>query len=899
MKTQHTIFLKVNGQKHRIRIDPETPLLYVLRNDLGLKAAKFACGLEQCGACTILIDGRAVPSCRMTARSAQGHEITTLEGLGTPENLHPLQKAFMEEHAVQCGFCTSGMILTAKALLDRNPRPSDAEIKAAVATNLCRCGVYDRIRRAVRRAAGQPLPSPAFRTGMDRLKESPTTSQEPVATDGLAGSLMHTPDLDDWVRINSDGTVTLFTGKAELGQDIKTAIAMIGAEELDLSLDRIRIITADTEVSPNEGVTASSLSMETSGNAVRHAAAEARQILLNMAGQELNVPPDHLVVQDGTIKDPSSGKSTSYWNLMGGKPFQTKVMGEGWIKSPETYRLWGRSLPRLDLLDKVTGRFRFIQDLELPHLVHGRVIRPPDYQARLVSVDEETVRALPGVLKVVRDGSFLAVIAEREEEAVRAATDLNRSAVWETDSFLPGNENLFDYMLEQPDQAFLVKDGTPVDDPIPPIETPAEAVHTLQAAFFRPYHMHAALGPSAAVAQYIAGKLTVWSHTQGVYPLRSALAQVLEMGKKDIHVIHLDGPGCYGHNGADDAALDASLLARAFPGRPVSLKWTRQEENTWEPLGAASIVKMQASIDKDHKIIDWNHDVYGYTHMGRSRPSADSSGLLAAWHLARPFGQPRPFPVKAYHVGIHRNADPLYTFPRRRIVKHFLPDSPLRVSSLRGLGSYANIFAIESFMDELAFAGGCDPLEFRLAHLQDERARAVLSAVAEKGDWPELKKNLEKDQGCGLAFSRYKNKQCYTAVLVILRVMRGSGQIILERTFLAADVGQIVHAEAVSSQIEGAFVQSASWTLKEQVAFDQQGITSLDWHSYPILRFPEAPVIETLLLDQPGHPFLGVGEGAMGPAPAAIANALFQAAGVRLRRIPFTPHRVREALQKI
>ena len=532
-------------------------------------------------------------------------------------------------------------------------------------------------------------------------------------------------------------------------------------------------------------------------------------------------------------------------------------------------------------------------------MVHGRVVRPPNYAARLVSVDEEAVDQMPGVLKVVRDGSFLAVIAEREEQAVQAMESLRKTAVWKSEETLPTHETLFDHMLNQPDQAFLVVDGTPGDTPIPAIETPAEAAHTLTATYFRPYHMHAALGPSAAVAQWIQGKLTVWSHTQGAFPLRSALAQVLKMEKGDIQVIHRDGPGCYGHNGADDAALDAALLARALPGRPVSLKWMRRDENTWEPYGAATFVKMQASLNQGGEVIDWNHDVHGYSHMGRSRPSKESSGLLAAWHLAEPFKIPQPFPVMAYHVGIHRNADPIYTFPRRRIVKHFLPDSPLRVSSLRGLGSYANIFAIESFMDELAFAAGIDPLEFRLRNLADERARAVLVAVAEKAGWEPGRKGPEKDWGYGIALSRYKNRQCYTAVWVALRVNRMSGRIGLERAVLAVDAGQIVNPEAVSSQIEGAFIQSASWTLKEQVAFDQQGVISVDWHSYPIFRFPDAPPVETILLNRPGQPFLGVGEGAMGPAPAAIANAVFQAAGIRLRQIPFTPERVREALKKV
>jgi len=890
------ILLKVNGRSEKVRTAPDTPLLFVLRNTLGLKAAKLACGLEQCGACTVLLDGWAVPSCRIPARAAQGREIVTLEGLGDAERLHPLQRAFLEEHAVQCGFCTSGMILAAKALLDRNPDPSEGEIKAALAGHLCRCGVYDRIVRAVKRAAGRPLPPPSFRKGEGSIHPVPTREEEESFTDGLAGSLMHTPEVDAWLEIHEDETVTVFTGKAELGQDIRTAVALIAAEELNLPLNRIRVVTADTARTPNEGVTASSLSMETSGSAVRNAAAEARRLLVEKAAERWGVPADRLVVEEGTIRDPEDGKRITYGTLFGGRKFQTKVMGRGRLKPPDERRLWGKSIPRLDLLDKVTGRFRFVHDLDLPGMVHGRVIRPPHYRARLKSVDEEPLKALPGVLKWVRDGSFLGVIAEKEEQAVKAARIMAEGAVWEGEAGLPDHQGLFAYMESQPDQAFLVQEGTPVDDPIPPVSPPSDAVHTYQAVYFRPYHMHAALGPSAAVAHFEGGKLTVWSHTQGVYPLRSALAQVLSLDKKDIRVIHMEGPGCYGHNGADDAALDAALLARALPGRPVSLKWTRRDEHLWEPYGPATIVRLQGSLDKEGRVIDWNHDVFGFTHMGRTRPSPESSALLAAQHLARPFPPPKAVPMKAYHLGIHRNADPLYAFPRKRIVKHFLPDSPLRVSSLRGLGSYANVFAIESFMDELALLAGKDPLDFRLLHLKDERAREVLLSVAEKADWKALKKGLDRDRGVGLAVSRYKNKQCYTAVLVILRVDRESGRIVLERAVLGADVGEIVHPEGVTSQVEGAFVQAASWTLKEEVRFDPQGITCEDWHGYPILRFPEAPLIETVLIHRPGSPFLGVGEGAMGPAPAAIANAVFQAVGIRLRRIPFTPDRVKEAL---
>jgi CO/xanthine dehydrogenase Mo-binding subunit/aerobic-type carbon monoxide dehydrogenase small subunit (CoxS/CutS family) len=879
--------LRVNGGVHVVEVEPDTPLLYVLRNDLGLKGAKFACGLEQCGACKILIDGEAVPSCRMAVRSVQGREITTLEGLGTTKKLDPLQQAFVEEQAVQCGFCTPGMIVTARALLDRNPRPTDAEIRAEMAGNLCRCGVYDRVRRAIQRAAGCPAKPSSYEAGVGR--EQRLQHDPPAQTSILPRSLVQTPDLDSWVRINANDTITIYTGKVELGQDIRTSIAMIGADELDVSLERIRVVTADTVRSPDEGYTVSSMSLETSGNAVRYAAAEVRQIALAVAHEELEAPIERLTVSDGTITDQETGRSITYWDLFAGKRFGTRVSGAVKPKGPEAYRIVGRPTRRLDLEAKVTGSARFVHDLDLPGMLHGRVVRPLDYGAKLVSVHEGTVLRMPGVVTVVRDGGFLAVIAEREEQAVKAMEALRGAAVWSNGPLLPSQESLFDHLLDQPDQAYLVVDGTPVHDPIPPIEVPPESVQTLTSTYYRPFHMHASLGPSAAVAQLTGGGLTVWTHSQGVYPLRAALAQVLEMPEAEIHAIHVDGPGCYGHNGADDAALDAALLARAVPGRAVSLKWMRADEHTWEPYGPATVVRMQASLNAAGDIADWNHDVWGYGHRGRVSAGGSSSGLLAAWHLAESLPPPRAQPSLGPQVGIHRNAEPLYAFPRRRIVKHFLPDSPLRVSALRGLGSYANVFAIESFMDELAHAAGADPVEFRTRHLRDDRAQAVITAAVDKaGPCP-------SELGRGIAFAQYKNRQSYVAVVVDLSVNKESGHIRLERAVVAADVGQIVNPDGVSNQLEGAFVQSASWTLKEQVAFDQHACISIDWHSYPILRFREAPLVETVLLNRPGKPYLGIGEGAHGPVPAAIANAIFDAAGIRLRRIPFTPERVKEA----
>lgn len=889
------IVLRVNGRVHHVDVDPETPLLYVLRNDLGLKGVKYACGLEQCGACKVLVDGQATPSCRLAVKSVAGLAITTPEGLGTAGAPHPLQQAFIDEQAGQCGYCTPGMIMAAQGLLNRRRHPTDAEIRAALADNLCRCGVYHRALRAVRRRIGRPVMEPIY-----ELRQGPVTSLTPNLPDTLPDALQETPDLDAWIRFNVDETITLFTGKVEYGQGIKTALAQVVAEELDVSLARIRVVMADTAQTPDEGLTVSSMSLETSGQALRYAAAEARHRLIHIAYEELETPLERLTVTDGTIADPVTGRSVTYWDLAGGRPFGVKIAGLARPKQPETYQIVGQPAARVDLPGKATGAACFVHDLTLPGMVHGRVVRPPGYGARLVSVDTAAVGVMPGVLKVVRDGHFLAVIADREEQAIRAAEALGDVATWNNRTGLPPQEELFDNLLNGAGRSILLVDGTAVSNPAPPIKIPAGAAQTLKAIYSRPYHMHASLAPSAAVAHLQDGYLTIWAHSQGAFPQRAAIAHVLGLAEENVRVIHMEGAGCYGHNGADDAALDAALLARALPGRPVSLKWTRAGEHAWEPYGPAMVIQMQASLDESGQVIDWHHDVWSAAHLGRSRSGPGVSGLLAARHLAEPFSPPAAGPALFTHGGGHRNADPLYNFPRKRIVKHYVPDSPLRTSSLRSLGAYANVFAIESFVDELAHAAGVDPVAFRLKHLADERARAVVEAAADKTGWQAVKRSREDGRlrGRGLAFAQYKNRQCYAAVVVELSVDPAAGDIHLERVVIAADAGLIVNPDGLSNQLEGGFVQAASWTLKEEVRYGRDGITSIDWESYPILRFPDAPEIETVLINRPDRPSIGSGEATIGPAGAAIANAVFDATGVRLRRIPFTAERVRAALSE-
>jgi len=709
----------------------------------------------------------------------------------------------------------------------------------------------------------------------------------------LPAHLQRYPDLDTWIRIDGDGSLTLFTGKVELGQGVKTAIARIGAEELDVSLERVRVRTADTAHDLNELFTAGSGSMEESGAAMRQAAAEARLVLLELAAERLGVPAARLSVEDGTVSAGDNGRSVTYWELLGGKPFSRTASGRAQPKHPDSYRVVGKPGPRLELTGLVTGTTRFVQDLARPGMLHGRVVRPPSPRARLQSLDDAAVRRLSGVIAVVRDGSFVGVVAEREELAVKAMTALRSGARWDEEPTLPLMSELHEWLRQQPAHSYRVVDGVPVEGPIDPIEAPPDAAQTLQATYTRPYHMHASIGPSAAMAEWNDGALTVWTHSQGLFLLRDALAQALGVDSAQVRAIHVEGPGCYGHNGADDAALDAALLAREVPGRPVLLKWMREDEHAWEPYGPAMVVQVQASLDVGGRLLDWNHDTWSNTHMARALPYGDRSGLLAAWHLGSPKEQAQPFPMLAYHAGIHRNADPLYAIPRRRIVKHFIANTPLRTSSTRSLGAYANVFAIESFMDELAHAAGVDPLEFRLRGLDDPRARAVLEAAAERAGWSLRKK--EYGRGSGIGFARYKNEKCYAAVIVALRVDPTTAQIILERAVIAADAGQIVDPSGLANQLEGGFLQSASWTLKEQVTFDRTRVTSVDWESYPILTFPEAPEIETVLLDRPGEPYLGSGEATQGPTPAAIANAVFDAVGLRLRQIPFTPERVRAA----
>jgi CO/xanthine dehydrogenase Mo-binding subunit len=675
----------------------------------------------------------------------------------------------------------------------------------------------------------------------------------------------------------------VFTGKVELGQGILTALAQIAAEELDLPRSRIKMISGDTGQTPNEGQTAGSQSIEQSGTALRTAGAEARAILIELAAKRLGVPADSLTVSDGVIAA-GDGRKVGYGELAGEVDLHREATAKVAPKPPAQHRIVGKFVPRRDIPAKVTGGSAYVQDVRLPGMLHGRVVRPPRYGARLDAFDEAAVKRLPGVVAIVRDGSFLGVVAEREEQAIKARDALKRSARWSGGAALPDQAKIYEYLLGRAMEDKVIADK---QAPLP------DGAQSFEATYHRPYMAHASIGPSCSVAQVQDGKLTVWTHSQGVFPLRATMAKALDMPPAAIRCIHAEGSGCYGHNGADDVALDAALLARATGGRPVRLQWMREDEFAWEPYGPAMIMRGSAAL-KDGRIVDWNYDVWSNTH-GTRPGDPDGVNLLASWYLEKP-KQPGPPRAGAQPAGAgDRNAIPLYDLPRTRIVSHLIKDMPLRVSALRTLGAYANVFAIESFMDELALAAKIDPVEFRLAHLKDPRGRAVIEAVAKAADWKPGEKG-SGTRGRGIAFAKYKTLATYVAVIVDLELDRGSGEVRIPRAYAAADAGQIINPDGLTNQIEGGIVQSTSWTLHEQVDFDQNGIRSRDWDGYRILTMKEAPTVTTVLIDRPTERSLGAGEASQGPTAAAIANAFAAATGRRIRDLPLRSERVKAAL---
>ena len=552
----------------------------------------------------------------------------------------------------------------------------------------------------------------------------------------------------------------------------------------------------------------------------------------------------------------TGNRKLTFAELLEGKQITDEVRLPVTLKPKENYRLVGKAIPRDDIGRMVRGEQVYVQDLRFPGMVHARVVRPAAYGARLLKFDEQYVQKnMQGLLKIVMNGSFLGVIAEDEYQAIQGQKLMRWSSAWSESSPLPADDEnqLQDYLKKLPVKSERVHEEGKI--------TPENFTHS--ARYFKPYIMHGSIGPSCAVALWDKNILHVWTHSQGVYPLRDALSKMLHLSSENIHVTGVPGSGCYGHNGADDVAADASLLAMAYPGRHIRLQWSREEEHAWEPYGSAMIMNASAHLDNTGKITGWKYELWSDTHS--TRPGGNAENLLAAHYLETPFNPGSG----GYSGGAYRNAQPYYSIPNQQIDAHFFK-GPLRVSALRSLGAYANIFATESFMDELAEKAGKDPYEFRIMHLQDERAKAVIRKLQEFT----REQKIAAGTGIGIAFSRYKNSASYCAVAAQVAVDAKEGTVRVQKMWAVIDAGEAINTDGLKNQTEGGMIQSASWTLHEQVKFDSRHITSTDWGSYPIFRFADVPDVEVAVLNRPEEEPMGAGEAAQGPASAAIANAV-------------------------
>jgi CO/xanthine dehydrogenase Mo-binding subunit len=701
------------------------------------------------------------------------------------------------------------------------------------------------------------------------------------------------PRLDNWVRITPDGRITVLTGRVELGQGVLTAMRQIAAEELDVAPARLELLSGDTAETANEGVTAGSQSIRFGGEALGVACADARATLLGVAARAWGAEAAALTVEDGVILG-AGGRRMTYAEAAGRVSLVRPADLAARRKPAAQQKVVGSSLPRTDIPAKVFGQQVFIHDLRPEGMLFGAVARPPGYAARLVALDMVWAKALPGVVEVVRDGSFLGVIARREEQANDAARRIVAAATWQDGAPLFGGKGVFEHLTTAPALTTTIHTTE---------AGAAQPARTHRAEYRRGFQAHASIGASCALAKWEDGRLTVWSHAQGPFPLRGDLSRGLRVAAEAVRVIHVQGAGCYGHNGADDVALDAALLARAVPGRPVRVHWTHAEEMVWEPWGSAMVVKLEAGLGADGGLTSWGHDVWSFPHSTRPGDRVGCN-LRSAWYLADPVPASPIVDGALPNGAAARNAVPIYTVPGQKVTTHFHAAMPVRTSALRTLGGYFNAVAAEMFIDECASLAGIDPVAYRLRHLSDPRLVAVLQrAVAISGWQPEpVVMGRGRGQGglligTGLGMTKYKNSDSHVAVVARVAVDVATGVVRVQKMWAATEAGRAVNPDGIANQIEGGMVQATSWTLMEEGRWDAQRMLSEDYASYPIIDFSHTPPIESVLIDRPDLPSLGVGEGSQGPAGAAIANAILAATGRRVADLPFTPERVLAALR--
>ena len=699
------------------------------------------------------------------------------------------------------------------------------------------------------------------------------------ATPALTGALAEHPRLSQWVLFPSFREVLIRTGKVEIGQGVLTAMVQLAAEELDVAPSAIEIASGDTRTTPNEGFTAGSQSMQFGGVALRQACAEVRALLLRDAAEQLGCGEEELSIRDGHVLRNGAPTDRSYWTLTSALRDATAT-GAAPRKPASAYKVVGQNAARLDLPAKVFGTESFIHDMRLDGMRHARVVRQPRRGASIDKIDEAAIRrAARGPIEFVRHGNFLAIVGDDETAVEAAAVAADAHVSWEGVEPLNPQQQQASSLLQQPSIDRTV--GSPSDT--------ARGATFHEATYSRGYLAHASIAPSCGLAQFVDGHLTVWTHAQGVFPLRAILAQTLGLDVEKIAVRHIQGPGCYGHNGADDVAADAAIIAMQMRGTPIRVRWRREEEFRFEPVSPAMVVKVRAALDAAGRPADWTAEIWSGTHSARP----GSGNLLGAQALPNPPPEPAPHDVPdAAAGGAVRNATPLYDIAAKRFIHHLVPETPVRTSALRGLGAMPNVFAIECFIDELAERAGQDPVQYRLAITSDPRARGVIERVAKMSGW-KAGVPAGSGRGRGIGVARYKDRAAYAAVVVELEVDEA---IRLTHMWCATDAGLVVNPDGAINQLEGGMIQAASWVLKEQVRLESTGVSSRDWETYPVLRFSEVPEIVVELIASDSDVPLGVGEATAGPTAAAIGNAVALALGTRIRDLPLTRERIMAAL---
>jgi nicotinate dehydrogenase subunit B len=700
------------------------------------------------------------------------------------------------------------------------------------------------------------------------------------------------PLVSDWIT-RHEADLVVHTGKVDIGQRISTALVGIAHYELTIPFEHLKIAPVRTGLAPDEGITSGSNSIEHSGAAIRLAAATLRDGLIKIAVAQFGGIPAEWTLRDGHLVLPRTNQSVAIVDLFDQLDPATPVDQAALPRVADTDDAPLPKLPMRGMAKMVTGRFTFVHDLTAPGMLHARIIRPPHANARLDHIPQGALDqiALTG-LHLIRDGSFVALAGPREWPVVQAAVRLEQNCVWSSGQGL-SESDIHTVLRTAPAQTFAVIDGKP--QTVPP--APALVDPDITAQYARPYQMHAALGPSAAMALWTCERLLIKSHSQGIYALRDSIADSLDLDPEQVDITHVPGSGCYGHNGADDVAFEAALIARALPYTPVLAKWTREQEHAWEPYAPAMAVSLAAKLSQNGQLQCLSADVFSDTHRGRPRPGANRAGpsRLLSNHLREtPIGPNPASPNMGAHAGMHRNLDPVYDIPEKRLVKNLVPGLVHRTSAMRCLGAATNIFAIEGFMDELAVRQGVDPFAFRQAQLSDPRARAVLERLEK-----EIATRPEPGEtgGRGIAYAQYKNQMTRVGICVDLEA-NDRAEICLTRAVIVADAGRVVDMDGLHAQLEGGFIQGASWALYEAVTWDRDGITSRDWDSYRVIRFDEVPPIEVIVIERPDCPSVGAGEASPGPAIAAIANAIHAAIGIRMRKMPFTPDAImQQAMQ--